>query len=109
MNKIGGSLTRASFFTRENYKDYNDTNHPLEKDTEMTEEIIVTAETTEAPKETLVKKVLRHPKKLAFAAGVGLALVGGALLFAFKRMDEEDFDDEHPTEFDASADATETV
>lgn len=61
----------------------------------MSDNTIVPEEITEvAPKENFVKKALRHPKKLAVGAGIALALVAGAVLFAVKRMDEEDFEDE---------------
>lgn len=73
----------------------------------MTEnnEIIVTSEDIETPKENIVKKALRHPKKLAIGAGIALATVAGVIWFAVKRSDEEDFD-EFDSEFDATVDET---
>lgn len=77
----------------------------------MTEnnEIFVTAETLEAPKESLVKKALRHPKKLAIGAGIVLLTVGGAIWFAVKRSDEEDFETEFPSEIETSVDEIDNV
>lgn len=77
----------------------------------MTEnnEIFVTAETIEAPKETLVKKALRHPKKLAIGAGIALATVAGVIWFAVKRSDEEDFENEFPSEIETSVDEIDHV
>lgn len=73
----------------------------------MSDPIIVPAEITEpAPKENIVKKVLRQPKKLLVGAGIALAFVGGAVWFAVSRMDEEDFEDTYPSE-PAEIDATE--
>lgn len=76
----------------------------------MTDSPIVVAEITEvAPKENFVKKLITEPKKLAVAAGVALALVAGVIVFAVKRMDEDDFDDEFPTDSTTPADVTEAV
>jgi hypothetical protein len=54
----------------------------------------------DAPKQSLVKKILQQPKKLAVGAGIALALVAGAVWFAVQRMDEEDFEDEASQELD---------
>lgn len=79
----------------------------LEKESEMTDNNIVNAEIEEAPKESIVKKALRHPKKLAIGAGIALATVAGVIWFAVKRSDEADFEDEFPSDIENSVeDAT---
>lgn len=74
----------------------------------MTDPIIVPAEISDAaPKENVLKKIIHDPKLLITGAGVALALVAGAVWFAVKRMDEDDFDETFPEELaTTSADDT---
>lgn len=83
---------------REKYRGYSETIHPLEKETLMTDPIIVPAEITEveAPKQNFFKKILHQPKQLLVGTGIALALVAGAVWFAVSRLDEEDFEETYP-------------
>lgn len=71
----------------------------------MTDNTIVVEESTvETPEKVpFFKKILNDPKKLAIGAGAALALVAGAVWFAVKRSDEEDFEDEFPSELDSDS------
>ena len=77
----------------------------------MSDPIIVPAEISEtAPaKENFFKKILHQPKRLLIGAGIALTLVAGAVVFAFSRMDEEDFEDTFPRENEDEVSADDTT
>lgn len=66
-----------------------------------TNEVIVVEESPAAePKLARIKKFIPRTRTLLIAGGTVLALAAGAVLFALKRTDEEDFEDEQ-AKFDA--------
>ena len=70
----------------------------------MTKAIIV-EETTEAPveKTSFLEKFTTRTKLIAAGVGVGAIAIAAAVVFAVKRQDEEDFEDEFPDSSDSDA------
>ena len=62
-----------------------------------------------APKENFISKIRKNPKRVFIGLGVAAAAVAGAIVFAVRRQDESDFEDEFPSgELEAST-SDETV
>lgn len=62
----------------------------------MTENIVTEETALELPKENKFKKFLKNPKQLAIAGGAVLLTAAAVVVFAIKRSDEEDFENEFP-------------
>lgn len=84
-----------SFSSREKYKGYNDTSQTnLNKGTIMTETIVITESTEIEPTPGRFSKFIPTTKTLLIGAGVAAVTIAGAIWFAVKRQDEDDFEDE---------------